>query len=62
MRYIKVINGTIEAAIEDILSMPPIITRATRKLITIEVIKGSIPKLDSIVLEILSISRSKGTY
>ena len=55
MRYIKAINGTIEAAIVDILFIPPMITRATNKLITIEVIKGSIPKLDSMVLEILSI-------
>ena len=47
--------GTIEAAIVDILFIPPMITRATNKLIIIEVIKGSIPKLDSMVLEILSI-------
>ena len=55
MRYMKAINGTIEAAIVDILFIPPMITRATSELITTEVIKGSIPKLDSIVLEILSI-------
>ena len=40
---------------EDILFIPPIITRAIKALIKMEVIKGSIPKLDSIVLEILSI-------
>ena len=56
MKYIKAINGTIEAAIVDILFIPPMITRATNKLITIEVIKGSIPKLDSMVLEILLLS------
>ena len=38
MRYIKAINGTIEAAIVDILFIPPMITRATSKLIMIDVI------------------------
>ena len=36
------------AAIVDILFIPPMITRATSKLITIEVIKGSIGILNNI--------------
>tara|TARA_B100000963_G_scaffold349979_1_gene359650 strand:- start:29 stop:556 length:528 start_codon:yes stop_codon:yes gene_type:complete len=54
-KYISAIKGTIEAAIVEILFIPPMITNATNMLITTEVNNGLIPKLDSIVLEILSI-------
>ena len=49
------IRGTIDAAMVEILFIPPIITEATSKLIAMDVYKGSSPKLDSIVLDILSI-------
>ena len=55
IKYIRAIRGTIEAAIRAILLIPPIITMPTKMLITMDVYKGFNPKLDSIVLEILSI-------
>ena len=40
MRYIKAINGTIEAAIVEILFIPPIITRPTSMLNTKKSLQG----------------------